>query len=54
MNAKIKEANARRKEDGATTKRGLKKIEERVSVKLTDVSMKLQDYDKGLILLHEG
>ena len=61
LNSKIEEANKRRKEDAATTKGGLAKMEERVMAQLTEasaqilvVSSQVQHHNKILVLLHEG
>ena len=61
LNSKIEEAIKRRKEDAATTKRELAKMEERVSTQLaeasaqiSDVASKVTHHDKSLVLLHEG
>ena len=54
LNSKIQQANERRKEDAATTKRELSKIEGLVMKTHSEVSKRLQDHDTGLTLLHEG
>ena len=54
LNSKIQQANERRKEDVATTKRELLKIEELVTKTYSEVSKGLQDHDTGLTLFHEG
>ena len=54
FNSKLKEANLHRKEDAATTKRELAKMEERVSQQISGVTQTLANHESGLKLLHEG